>query len=135
IFALGLMFIQAQPTYAKVLSVTAWSGAATSVVSTLVFCAALMVQDQQTLDSIDPTKGVNFVPTNLGAFLSSGASTVIRVIASSIDIFTIWFLILLSIGFAATSGARKITTSKTASLVFGLWIVWIVLRIGWNMLF
>lgn len=131
VFALGLMFIQAKTTFKKVLSVVAWSSAATAVVATIVTMASLMVRDEDSLRSIDPTQSAGIVPSNLAAFLSSETPAVIKSLAGSIDIFTLWALILLTIGFAAIAGARKITTSKTATVVFGFWAVYVLLKMGW----
>lgn len=41
-----------------------------------------------------------------------------------IDVFNIWYFIVLGIGFAM---AGKINTSKSLILVFGLWIIWVLL--------
>jgi Yip1 domain len=131
IFALGLMFIQAQTTFKKILSVVAWSSAATSIVATVVTMASLMVRDQESLHSMDPTQAGGIVPSNLAAFLPSGTSAVIKSVAGSLDIFSIWVLILFSIGFAAIAGSRKITTGKAASVVFGFWAVFVLLKMGW----
>jgi hypothetical protein len=131
VFALGLMFIQAKTTFKKVLSVVAWSSAATAVVATIVTMASLMVRDEESLRSIDPTQSAGIVPSNLAAFLSSETPAVLKSLAGSIDIFTLWALILLTIGFAAIAGARKITTSKTATVVFGFWAVYVLLKMGW----
>lgn len=131
IFALGLMFIQAKTTFKKILSVVAWSSAATGIVATIVTMASLMVRDEEGLRSIDPTQSAGIVPSNLAAFLPSDTSAVIKSVAGSLDIFSIWFLILLTIGFAAIAGSRKITTGKTATVVFGFWAVYVLLKVGW----
>lgn len=131
VFALGMMFIQAKTTYKKILSVIAWSSAATAVVATIVTMAALLVRDQESLHSIDPTQGTGIVPSNIGSFLPSDSSAVLKALAGSIDIFTIWFLILLTIGFAAIAGSRKIKTSNTGRMVFGFWLVFVFCKIGW----
>lgn len=135
IFALGLMFIQAKTTFKKILSVVAWSCAATGIVATLVTVASLMVRDEEGLRSIDPTQSAGIVPSNLAAFLPSDTSAVIKSVAGSLDIFTIWILILFSIGFAAIAGSRKITTGKAATVVFGFWAVFVLLKVGWAAVF
>jgi hypothetical protein len=42
------------------------------------------------------------------------------------DIFTIWELSLLSIGFAIMN---KLPVKKSAGIIFGIWIIWIVLSV------
>ena len=131
IFALGLMFIQAKTTFKKILSVVAWSCAAIGIVATVVTMASLMVRDEESLRSIDPTQSAGIVPSNLAAFLPSATSAVIKSVAGSLDIFTIWILILMSIGFASIAGSRKITAGKTATVVFGFWLVFVLIKVGW----
>lgn len=131
VFALGLMLIQAKTTFKKILSVVAWSFAATGVVAAIVTMASLMVRDESELRSLDPTQAAGIVPSNLAAFLPSTSSAVLKSLAGSIDIFTIWNLILLSIGFAMIAGSRKITTGKTAKIVFGFWLVYVLVKLGW----
>jgi hypothetical protein len=131
IFALGLMFIQAKTTFKKILSVVAWSCAAVSIVGTVVMMASLMIRDEESLRSIDPTQASGIAPTNVAAFLPSETSPVIKALTGSFDIFTIWTLILLAIGFAAIAGSRKITTGKTATVVFGFWAIFVLLKVVW----
>ena len=131
IFALGLMFIQAKTTFKKILSVVAWSCAAVGIIATVVTMASLMVRDEEGLRSIDPTQSAGIVPSNLAVFLPSTASAVIKAVAASLDIFTIWILILLSIGFASIAGSRKITPGKTATVVFGFWLAFVLIKVGW----
>jgi hypothetical protein len=36
----------------------------------------------------------------------------------------------LSIGFAAIAGSKKFKTNKTATLVFGMWAIWVLIKAG-----
>lgn len=136
IFALGLMFIQAKTTFKKILSVVSWSYVAVfGIVSAIVTMASLMVRDEESLRSIDPTQPAGIVPTNLAAFLPDNASAVVKSLAGSLDIFSIWILILLTIGFAAIAGSRKISTGKTGRLVFGFWALFVLVKAGWAAIF
>jgi hypothetical protein len=135
VFALGLMFMQAKTTFKKILSVVSWSTAATGLVGALVFMASLMVRDPESLRDVNPTEITSLVPTNLGVILPSDVSPAIASIAGSLDIFTIWLLILFTIGFATISGARNMSSSKTGKLVFGLWIVWVLIKAAGAALF
>jgi hypothetical protein len=62
--------------------------------------------------------------------LPEGTSSFLKALAGSFDLFTIWLLILLSIGLAAIAGSRKIKTGKTATIVFGLWFLWTLISAG-----
>jgi hypothetical protein len=130
LFALGMMFIQAKTTFKKILSVVSWSSASVSVVTVIVTVAVLMVKDEEGLRSIDPTQSAGLVPSNIAAFLPSESSPVLKALAGSIDFFTIWQVILLCIGLAVIANSRKITSSKTATVVVGFWIVWILLKVA-----
>jgi hypothetical protein len=129
LFTLAMILIAAQTTFKKILSVVAWSSAATGLVYTLVFMAALMVKDQESLNNLDLADPTGTIPTNLGVMMTSPGP--LRTLVSSFDIFTIWQAILLTMGFAAIAGSRKITTAKTRMVVFGLWAVWILVKVGW----
>lgn len=135
IYALGMMFIQAKTTFKKILSVVAWTSAATGIVGAIVGVAVLMVRDPSELRTLDPSQFGSIAPTNFGAFLASDAAAALRALATSIDVFTIWSLILMSIGFAAIAGSKKITTSKTGTIVFGFWAIWVVVKVAWAALF
>ncbi|HKQ08806.1 MAG TPA: Yip1 family protein [Blastocatellia bacterium] len=135
VFALGMMLIQAKTTFKKILSVVSWSYLATALVQTIVTIVVVMVQDQETLNNVDPTQGLNIVPSNAAAFLPAGSSPALMAFAGSLDIFSIWYLILLSIGLAAVAGSRKITAKKTGGMVFGLWLVFVLVKVGWRGLF
>jgi len=130
IFALGLMVMSAQTTFKKILSVITWSGAVTGVVYIVILMASLLLRDEEGLREINPSDPKSWSATNLGALLPADASPAIKALAGSIDVFTIWYLILLSMGFAAIAGAKRFTTGKTATLVFGLWIVWVLITVG-----
>ena len=130
IFALGLMFMQAKTTFKKILSVVAWSWCATGLVGLLVTVASLMVRDSESLRDINLADPAGFVPSNLAVFLPTGSSPVLGAIAGSLDVFTIWYLILLAIGFTAIAGTRKFKTSKAVALVFGLWGIWVLVKVG-----
>lgn len=135
IFALGLMLIQAQTTFKKILSIVSWSTAATGLVGFLVFVGALMIQDEERLRDVNPTEVATLVPTNLGVILPQDMSPFISSLIASIDIFAIWFLILLIMGFVAISGAKRITHGKVASLVLSLWFVWVIIKAGFAAVF
>lgn len=75
----------------------------------------------------------NFIPSNVGFFLPPDTPKALLVIASSLDIFTVWFLILFGLGLSEAS-ARKVKPRKVTMLFFGLWIVWVLGKVGWRML-
>jgi len=70
----------------------------------------------------------NPVATNLGFFLSRTDHPVLYSLASSVDIFAIWTVILLGIGFACVS---KVKRSTAISVVAGWYILIAMLGAGW----
>jgi len=134
IFALGLLLIQAQTTFKRILSVYSWTACSVSLVSLLVTVAVLMTRDPESMRTMDPKDYGNLTATNLGALMSSGSSA-LKSIASSIDVFSIWTIVLLSIGFAAIAGSRKITKSKTATIVITVWVIYVLIKAGLSGIF
>ncbi len=64
--------------------------------------------------------------TNLGVFLDPDAVPHwVQAVASSVDIFTIWVLVLLAVGFSAA--ARKMTWGRAFGWVLGTWFLWLLL--------
>ncbi len=62
----------------------------------------------------------NPVGTNLGWYLSSETPIWLRTILSSVDIFTIWVVVLLVLGCAIVSGVKR---SQAAAIVIGWWLL------------
>ena len=77
----------------------------------------------------------NPAPTNLGFFLNPlETSKPLLSLASSFDLFTIWFVILLGIGFSQATGG-KVKARSVFLVYFGLWMVWVLGKVGWAAVF
>jgi hypothetical protein len=70
----------------------------------------------------------NPVGTNIGYYLPTDMSKAIVALATSIDIFTIWTLVLLTIGCSIVA---NISRGKAAGAVWGWWIVMLLIGAGW----
>ncbi len=71
----------------------------------------------------------NFAPTNAGAFMNPmEANKVLYALASSIDIVTIWSLILFGMGIAIVAGVKR---SSGYIAVFGWWALIVLIGMGW----
>jgi hypothetical protein len=71
----------------------------------------------------------NYAPTNLGAFLDpADTSKALYSLASSVDLITIWTLVLLSIGLAAVAGLKR---KSGYSAVFGWWAIVVLISAGY----
>jgi hypothetical protein len=75
----------------------------------------------------------NFAPTNVGAFLNPvEVGPAIYSLATSIDIITIWTLVLVGIGTAMVAGVKR---SSGYIAAFGWWILVVLVGAGWNAAF
>ncbi|HEY6330125.1 MAG TPA: YIP1 family protein [Blastocatellia bacterium] len=130
IFALEMLAIQGKTTYKKLLSVYAWTSCSVGLVNAILLVAVMMVRDRESLSELTYQDLLNISPTNLGVFLQSSNSGVLKALTGSIDIISIWIIILLAIGLAAVGGNKKITKGKAAVVVIIPWCVWILIKIG-----
>jgi len=69
----------------------------------------------------------NPVATNAAYFLDPAGSPVLRALLSSLDVFTIWTLILTAIGVACVSQIKRGTAF---AIVFGWFAVVVLLQVG-----
>jgi hypothetical protein len=100
----------------------------TGLVSSILFLLVLYLKPFGTVDLENP------VATNLAAVLPEDAAKWLVALLKSIDIFSIWNMILLAIGFAATN-PKKLKGSKAFSIVLSVWAVYVVCRVGWAWIF
>jgi Yip1-like protein len=71
----------------------------------------------------------NFAPTNLGAFLNPvDVGPALYSLATSIDIITIWTLVLVGIGTASVAGVKR---SSGYIAAFGWWVLLVLIGTGW----
>jgi hypothetical protein len=128
VFFLALLMVQADVGFKKVFSVVSWSWVATTVIQMTISAIVLMLRDPTRLD---PTDRQGILMSNLAALLSlsSKSNPAVYALASMIDIFSIWFLVLLTIGLSAIS--KKVSRTKAAVIVLVLWGLWAVIQTGW----
>jgi hypothetical protein len=75
---------------------------------------------------IDPTQMATLVKSNPAFLVNMKAQPVLFALLSSIDIFTIWTVVLLTIGFAALS---RVSKAKAAAIVISMWVVCILIKL------
>lgn len=99
-----------------------------TILSSVISLAVLFLKDPDQYDLQNPAM------TNIGAFLDPlNTPKWLHSLASSIDVFTIWVLILLATGLAAAS--RKISWGSSLSAVLGTWVVYVLAKAGWAAMF
>ena len=71
----------------------------------------------------------NYAPTNIGAFLNPmDTNKALYALASSLDIVTIWSMILLGMGIAIVAGVKR---SSGYIAVFAWWAIFVLIGVGW----
>jgi hypothetical protein len=98
------------------------------IVSTPIFLLVLLLRPPGTVDPNNP------VATNVAAFLPEESAKWLLALCKSIDIFTIWTLVLLAIGFAAVN-PRKLKGSKSYVIAFSVWGALVVVKVLWAFIF
>jgi hypothetical protein len=76
--------------------------------------------------AIDPQ---NFIASNLGALVSSDAAMWKTVLASSVDIFVLWSVVLVAVAFSAAN-PKKITFGKALTITLGVFIAFTLVITG-----
>ena len=66
------------------------------------------------------------VRSNLGFLVSMKSNPMAFAVLTSLDIFTIWMLILFSIGFASVA---RVSKAKAATIVVTLWLVTVAFKV------
>jgi len=94
------------------------------VVSTPIFLLVLLLRPKGTIDPENP------VATNLAAFLPEESAKWLLTLCKSIDVFTIWMLLLIAIGFAAVN-PKKLKGGKAYVVAFSVWGVVVVVKVLW----
>jgi hypothetical protein len=116
-------FLGAEVTFRQVYAVCCYSFVPL-IFSSIMAMAVMLLKDPDQFDLQNPT------PTNVGAFLDAVSTPKwLYSLATSVDAFTIWILLLLATGLSVA--ARKISWATSLTWVMGSWALWIVIKTGW----
>lgn len=85
-----------------------------------------VVMSKSTL-SYEQVKSGSFLTSNLAAFAPPGTKHGLLSLLSSIDVFSLWSLILLVIGYRI---AAKVSKGTAIGVVVGLWAVYVLCKVG-----
>jgi Yip1 domain len=110
-------------TFGQSLGIAAHS-LVTGIVSTPIFLLVVLLRPPGTIDPENP------VATNLAAFLPEESAKWLLALCKSIDVFTIWILILLAIGFAAVN-PKKLKGGTSYVVAFSVWGALVVVKVIW----
>ena len=93
------------------------------IFSSLMTLAVMLLKDPDQFDLQNP------VLSNIGAFLDSASTPKwLYSLASSMDVFSFWIMVLMATGLAAA--ARKISWTTSFLCVLGTWMVYVLLKMG-----
>jgi len=106
--------------YRQAFSITCYSFLPSGLASILAM-VVMSLKDPADFDLQHP------LPLNVGAFLDPRAvGGFVYSVASSLDLFSIWVMLLLALGFS--TAARKMSFGKGLGLVLLPWAVWVLLK-------
>ena len=93
------------------------------IIQGLLGILVLFLKDPSTVDL------QNLVASNPGAILSSDAPKWLAALLGSIDIFAIWNMVLIGIGFSATN-PKKLSVGKAFGTVLAVWSFYVILKVA-----
>ncbi|HUE42764.1 MAG TPA: YIP1 family protein [Candidatus Sulfotelmatobacter sp.] len=95
--------------------------------SAITSILATIILPLKTYGDVDPE---NIVATSLKAYLPETAPKPLLALGGSVELFWIWCLVLVAIGFAAAN-PRKVKPGAAFAIVFGLWAIWVLAKVAW----
>ena len=120
----------AEVPFPRALAIVFYAGLPGVLVSILLIMSFLVSSDPSTIDIAG-----NPMPTNLGFFLDSQGNKFVYGIASALDIFKIWWVVLLGLGFSTASSNRKPSTGTAIATMFVTYGIVVLIGIGFKMAF
>jgi hypothetical protein len=119
LFACNLL-LTAELAFRQVFAVTCYAFLPNALAS-LLGILMMFLKHPEDFDLENPTA------FNVGAYLDPSATPRwLYGIATSLDLFSIWVILLLALGIS--SSARKVSYGKALAVVIGLWVIWVALK-------
>ena len=78
-------------------------------------------------ESVDPTAMGDLLRSNLGFLVDKKSSPALHSLLESLDLFSLWSLVLLSIGYAA---AARVSRKSSAGVVLTIWALYVLGKAG-----
>ena len=130
LMAIFNFILGAEVSFARALGVVFYAGIPGIIRSVLLIISLLTSSDPSTIDLSG-----NPMPTNPGFFLDPQGNKVLYSLASALDIFTIWYVVLLGLGFAAASMNRKPARGTGIATVFVCYGIIVLIGLGFKVAF
>ncbi len=131
IAGLGLWILNgifgAQLNFKTAFAVSCYAGLVL-IIAGLMAVPVILFGDPEHFDPQNPA------PANVGFFLNPvETSKPLLALASSIDLFSLWCMGVLGVGFSEATG-REVRAVWVFLIYFGLWMIWVLAKVGLAML-
>ncbi len=100
-------------------------GVAPLIVASLLALPVMLSRESL---SIEEVQGGSVLMSNLSFLAPEDAGAATRAALASLDVFSIWVIVLLVIGYRIVA---RVSTAAAAGTVIGLWLVVVLGKIGW----
>lgn len=130
VMAIFNFMLGAEVSFSRALAVTFYAGVPGILKSILLIVSLIASADPSTIDIAGSP-----MPTNVAFFLDPQGNKFIYSILGSLDIFTIWFVVLLGMGFAIASSNRKPTVSTGITTTFIAFLIVALAGAAWKSMF
>lgn len=97
------------------------------IISSVLAIVILLIKQR---GDVDPE---HFLASSVAAFLPDGAPHWLEALGQSLELFWIWSLELIAVGFSA-SNPKKIRPAGAFLTVFGIWGIWVCGKVVWAMI-
>ncbi len=97
-----------------------------------ILASILLIPVISSREAVDPRGLGDLLRSNLGFLVERDSSKVLHSLLQSLDIFSIWSLFLLVLGFAV---AAKVSRKKSAAVIVTLWLLYVLGKAGVSALF
>lgn len=129
VIAAALLFsyrflLDAEVRYKEALNITSYASLPPAIAANLMFFALLYLKPPDEFD-MESAGGLS-----IGSFLSRDTAAWLRSLANSLDLFTIWTIVLIATGFTALCGARKLPLGRSLWGVIAPWLVYVLGKMG-----
>jgi hypothetical protein len=128
LYLLGSMLMGGRLRYKQALSVWTYSSFAPAVLGTVV---AVIVVLMTPAEDIDPSQPGGLVRANL-AVIPHGDSKALGALLGSFDLFALYGVYLAALGLRKVG---KMSSGSAWTIAGGLWVIGVLLRVGWAALF
>lgn len=88
---------------------------------------AFIIIPLKSFGEIDPER---LLATSAATLLGDDAPKWLVSLGTSLDVLWIWVMVLFAIGFS-TVNPKKVKPATAYAIVFGLWAVWVLGKVGW----